>query len=44
MMALSALTEAAGLFDWLALQAARLAGRGTFRIARTSDGALPGFF
>lgn len=32
MMALSALSESAGLFDWLAVQAARLAGRSAARL------------
>jgi arsenical pump membrane protein len=32
MMGLSALAEAAGLFDWLAAQAARLAGKGAARL------------
>jgi len=32
MMTLSALAEAAGLFDWLAVQAARLAGRSAARL------------
>src|SRR6266480_387901 len=32
MMALSALAEAAGLFDWLAAQAARLAGGSSRRL------------
>lgn len=32
MMSLSALAEAAGLFDWLAVQAARLAGRSAARL------------
>jgi arsenical pump membrane protein len=32
MMALSALAEAAGLFDWLAVQAARLAGKSAARL------------
>ena len=32
MMALSALAEAAGLFDWLAVQAARLAGQSAARL------------
>jgi arsenical pump membrane protein len=32
MMGLSALAEAAGLFDWLAVQAARLAGRSAARL------------
>ena len=32
MMCLSALAEAAGLFDWLAVQAARLAGRSAARL------------
>jgi arsenical pump membrane protein len=32
MMALSALAEAARLFDWLAVQAARLAGKSAARL------------
>ena len=32
MMGLSTLAEAAGLFDWLAVQAARLAGRSAARL------------
>src|ERR1700741_4478239 len=32
MMGLSALAEAAGLFDWLAVQAARLAGKSAARL------------